>query len=121
MPIKEKDYVITTVTLPKKLISVMETLKNNGVVPSNSWIVKECIIGYLPKIVKDWETATRLIEEKDVTNLKKFMENRGFKVVKKTGSTPLRRQKIEGNPYYDKAYDEIGNEIFIPKESVVNG
>jgi Arc/MetJ-type ribon-helix-helix transcriptional regulator len=106
----------TSINIPIITYDVLDLLVRMGVRPSRSWIIRESLIEFIPKIIKEHRKIVELISSNDIPNLKKYMESKGFKVSKDVGwkaksrvSYVKKSDKVLGNIFYDEIFDEEGN------------
>ena len=94
----ETKYKNTTVSLTEQSIIIMDKMKELGIRPSRSWIIRECVNNYLPIILNEFKEFCKSIDISKIPNIRKYMEDNGW-IVKGMTGRPNKRIPF-GNAFY---------------------
>lgn len=111
---------IITISIPDKHIRAFEKIKEFGLYPSRSECLRKMIEIAMPVILEEVKELEKLIAEKDLPNVRRYMEERGYRIRERyiheeEGTTKKNKREPLGNPFWTKGINEKGKTIYVPK------
>ncbi len=114
---------ITTVNLPYKILKITKKAVDMGLFPSRSELIRYCVMDYMDELILDIKEIDAMAKREDVVNIKRFLSERGYKLVRTSPneSSYCKRKNRQplGNPFWREVYNKTTNTIMkIPIEEI---
>lgn len=109
---------VITINISEKHNRAIQKIVDWGLYPSKCECFRSLIDLGIPILQKEIRYIESLLEKKDIQNIKKYMEERGYKISSKPDCRTKKKKPL-GNPYWECYINEDDQVAYRPKEESI--